>query len=245
MQAGRATAGREEAKWRRLRRLGVIAAAAGWLCVGCDAPAPPPPAAPARPAAAAPTPPPAKKVEPVKVDANAFADVPAALDALTAAIKASDNAEVARVEAWFALRGGASVPTLADVIRDDSAELDRRLYACRAIVKTGPAGGEALLSLEKMEPELLYLRVIDSMGRIKPSSPALVARLKQVGFDGDVRTRQAGIAALARIGPAAKEVVPDLQQLLNDATADETLRKEAGKALKAIDPRKGLMGVAP
>jgi hypothetical protein len=79
---------------------------------------------------------------------------------------------------------------------------------------------------------------------VKPTSPAIVGRLRSLANEGDVRVRQVSLTGLARIGPDAKEVVPDLQKILNDPMADETLRGEAGKALKAIDPRKGLMGVA-
>jgi len=219
------------------------------LGMGCGSPAPAPTTPAPQAARPAAPPPKAAPVAPkpapeVKVDANAYAGVPEALDAITTAIKASDNPSVSKVEAWFALRGEASVGELTAIIKDDTAELDRRLYACRVMAKTGKKGGEALLSLDVKEPELVRLRIVDTLGRIKPSSPEIVAHLKKLGFEGEVRTRQTAIASLARIGPPAKEVVPDLEKLLNDTQADEGLRKEAGKALKAIDPRKGLMGLA-
>lgn len=212
-------------------------------CGDVPAPAPTPTQRAARPAATnAPQAAPKKAVAPA--DPRAFAGVPQALEALLAAIQKNDVAAVAKAEGWFALQGESAASSLATIVKDDQAELEKRLTAARALGRVGPPGGAALLGCVSVEPQQLQLRVIESLSRVKPTSPAIVGRLRSFANEGDARVRQNALTGLARIGPGAKEVVPDLQRILNDPMADETLRGEAGKALKAIDPRKGLMGVA-
>lgn len=221
-------------------------AALGAVCCGCgEAPTPAPVAAPASTPrrATPPAPPVVKKSEP-PVDPRAFASPAAALDALLAAIKSNDARGVITAEGWFGTQGEPAAVALHAVVRDEMADLERRLTACRALGSMGATGGQKLLECLPIEPEQLQLRVIESVSRVKPPTAVIIGRLHTLALDGDVRMRHAALKGLGRIGPPAKEVVPDLQKILNDPSADEQLRGEAGKALKAIDPRKGLMGVA-
>lgn len=222
---------------------------------GCgEAPAPAPVAnSSARPASttkpAAPKPvakPPAKPAAKpaAKVDPRAYADPPQALAALATGIRNNDVAVVSNVEAWFGLQGEAAANHLVGVVKNPDSDLELRLIACRALARVNPHGGTALLDCLTLEPEQLKLRVIESLSRVKPSSSAIVAKLRELANDGDTQSRRFALMGLARIGPPARAVAPDLQRILNDTSADEQLRGEAGKALKAVDPRKGLMGVA-
>jgi hypothetical protein len=220
---------------------------------GCgDAPAPTAnntarsPAANKSPApkpAAKPAPKPAAKPA-AKVDPKAYADPPQALAALVTGIRNNDIAVVSNAEAWFGLQGEAAANHLAGIVKNPESDLELRLIACRALARVNPHGGNALLECTTLEPEQLKLRVIESLSRVKPSSSAIVAKLRELANAGDVQSRRFALMGLARIGPPARAVAPDLQRILNDASADEQLRGEAGKALKAVDPRKGLMGVA-
>lgn len=215
--------------------------------VGCgEAPTPaPPPAAPAKVARPAPQATPAPKKAP-PVSAQAFPNAPAALDALVSAIKENNSGSVAQAEGWFKLQGAAASEPLKAIVRDSDAPLDRRLAACRALSQTGAPGGVILLECLDVQPDQMRSRVIESLSRVKPTSPEIVKQLRAIAVEqGDVRQRTLAMIGLGRIGPPAREVAPDLQKILNDTSLDEQLRGEAGKTLKLVDPRRGLMGVAP
>ncbi|MEY4179715.1 MAG: hypothetical protein RLY70_3289 [Planctomycetota bacterium] len=179
-----------------------------------------------------------------KVDPRAYADPPQALAALVTGIRNNDISVVANAEAWFGLQGEAAAKHLAGIVKNPESDLELRLIACRALARVNPHGGTELLECLSLEPDQLKLRVIESLSRVKPSSSAIVGKLRELANEGDVQSRRFALMGLARIGPPARAVAPDLQRILNDTSADEQLRGEAGKALKAVDPRKGLMGVA-
>lgn len=239
--------------WRTLfAGISVGAMAAAMAAAGCGDATTPPPDAAARPAATKPAAPkqsaktsakPATKPA-AKVDPKAFADPPQALAALVAGIRNNDIAVVSNAEAWFGLQGEPAAKHLAAIVRNPESDLELRLIACRALARVNPHGGTELLECLTLEPQQLKLRVIESLSRVKPSSSVIVAKLRELAMDGDVQSRRFALMGLARIGPPARGVAPDLQRILNDTAIDEQLRGEAGKALKAVDPRKGLMGVA-
>ncbi|MFO0820988.1 MAG: hypothetical protein U1A77_23785 [Pirellulales bacterium] len=227
-----------------LGRCGVLAGCILGL-VGCgDVPTPaPPPAAPAKVTRPAPPPPAPAKAPPVS--AQAFPNAGAAVDALVAAIKDNNSGSVAQAEGWFKIQGAAATDPLKAIVLDADAPLERRLAACRALSQTGAPGGVALLGCLDVKPDQMRSRVIESLSRVKPSSPEIVKQLRAIAVnEGDVRQRTLAMIGLGRIGPPAREVAPDLQQILNDTSLDEQLRGEAGKTLKLVDPRRGLMGVA-
>lgn len=243
--------------WRTLfAGISVGAMTGAMAAAGCGDATTPPPDAAARPAATKPAAPkqsaktsakPATKpaAKPAaKVDPKAYADPPQALAALVAGIRNNDIAVVSNAEAWFGLQGEPAAIHLAAIVRNPDSDLELRLIACRALARVNPHGGTELLECLTLEPQQLKLRVIESLSRVKPSSSVIVAKLRELAMDGDVQSRRFALMGLARIGPPARAVAPDLQRILNDTAIDEQLRGEAGKALKAVDPRKGLMGVA-
>ena len=61
--------------------------------------------------------------------------------------------------------------------------------------------------------------------------------------DQDAAVKHAALQGLSHFGKHAAEVAPKLQAMLNDPSADDKTRDLAKKALKAVDPRKGLMNV--
>ena len=89
----------------------------------------------------------------------------------------------------------------------------------------------------------MRLRVIDAMGMVKPGDERVIDKLIELTADGDPQNRQRAIVSLARTGPAAKKAAPRLVEILNNAQESEVLRSEAKKALKEVDPRRGLMGM--
>lgn len=198
-------------------------------------------AAPTSPAPR-PAPPPARK--PVVVKQDAFPGVPQALAALNSAVKANDREGVATAEGWFELQQTSAVPPLVAVVEDANADFELRLSACRALSRIGPPAAESLERLLSIEPQQLQLRAMESLSRIKPVRPSTVSIFRELLKPGEVRVRQVALECLGRIGPPAKDAVPDLVAILNDTNENETLRGEAKQALKVVEPRRGLMGLA-
>ena len=77
--------------------------------------------------------------------------------------------------------------------------------------------------------------------RLKPSGKEIVAKVISLIDDPDFEQRKAAIGALASIGKPAGQAKDRLQAILNDTKEDETIHSLAKKALKEVDPRKGLM----
>ena len=149
--------------------------------------------------------------------------------------------KLVRIERWLDLQGEAIVPDLAAVIEDPSAGLATRLTACRALARRGPVATPTLLAATSGEPRQLRLKAIESLGRIEPASDEIVEKLLSLVDNEDFESRKAALGALREVGPPAKRAAGKLQSLLNDPQQDETIRSLAKAALKAVDPRTGLL----
>ena len=146
-----------------------------------------------------------------------------------------------RIERWLDLQGDEIVAELAAKVEDPSAGLATRLTACRALARRGPVATGPLLSATGGQPRQLRLKAIESLGRIEPSSAAIVEKLLSLVDDEDFEIRKAALGGLREVGPPANKASGKLQSLLNDPKEDETIRSLAKAALKAVDPRTGLM----
>lgn len=219
------------------------AALAATLLAGCDQtpaatakkPTKKPPQAPAaaRPAAESPL-----------VKQSDFASVEDALGRVPELVKSSDpqvGRQLMQVEGWLELQGPEIAPQLAALIDDPAADLAIRLTACRVLSKLGGIGTPTLLAATGGEPRQLRLKATECLGRVKPADAKSVQKLIELIETSDFDQRKIALVALAQIGPAAKVAVPKLLAVLNNPKEDETLRSAAKKALKAVDPRKGLM----
>jgi HEAT repeat protein len=91
------------------------------------------------------------------------------------------------------------------------------------------------------EPKELRVKAIECLGRIKPTSKEIVDKVIGLIDDPDYEQRKAALGALASIGKPAAKAKDRLIEILNNAKEDETIRSLAKKALKEVDPRKGLM----
>jgi HEAT repeat protein len=146
-----------------------------------------------------------------------------------------------RIERWLGLQGDKIAPELAAKINDPSAGLATRLTACRVLARLGPVATPTLLGAIGGEPKQLRLKAIESLGRVEPPSDEIVKRLLALVDDQDFATRKAALGGLKDVGVPAKQAVDKLQTILNDPQEDETIRSLAKAALKAVDPRTGLM----
>jgi HEAT repeat protein len=195
----------------------------------------------AKPGGTAPAKAAAKPLPTVKPDA--FSKVSDAFDALVKGMSTNDQQVVYTAETWLAMQKESAVAPLAKIVRDGDESLERRMTASRALGKVGQPAAAAIIECLTVDNERVRLRVIDAMGMVKPGDERVIDKLIELTADGDPQNRQRAIVSLARTGPAAKKAAPRLVEILNNAQESEVLRSEAKKALKEVDPRRGLMGM--
>ncbi len=179
-----------------------------------------------------------------KVEQNAFAGVDEALAAVPVLVNSSRDdkgMELIKVEKWLAMQGDAIVPELTQKLQDSEGDLTIRVTVCRVLMKLGKAGVPPLLEATAAEPKQVRVKAIECLGRIKPPTPEIVDKVISLIDDADYDQRKAALGALASLGKPAAKAKDRLQEILNDTNEDETIRSLAKKALKDVDPRKGLM----
>jgi hypothetical protein len=180
--------------------------------------------------------------KPTAVTQAEYASLEAAFaDVETLSTDPAGGQKLLRIERWLGLQGDKIAGDLAAKIGDPSEGLATRLTACRVLARLGPVATPTLLAATGGEPKQLRLKAIQSLGRVEPSSDKIVTRLLAFVDDQDFETRKAALGGLKEIGPPANVAADKLQSLLNDPDEDETIRSLAKAALKAIDPRTGLM----
>ena len=182
---------------------------------------------------------------PPKVDQDAYANVDAAMAAVEELVKNQDEKtgqELLKVETWLQMQGDKIAPELAAKLQDTAGPLPTRITACRIVMKLGPASATPILmEATASEPRELRVKAIECLGRLKPTSKEIVEKIISLIDDPEYEQRKAALGALASIGKPAGQAKDRLQAILNDTKEDETIRGLAKKALKAVDPRKGLM----
>ncbi len=182
---------------------------------------------------------------PPKVDQNAFASVDEAMAKVEELVKNQDEKtgkELLIVETWLQMQGDKIAPDLAARLKDTSGPLPTRITACRIVMKLGPAAATPILmEATTSEPPAVRVKAIECLGRLKPSSKQIVEKVISLIDDPDYEQRKAALGALASIGKPAGAAKDRLVVILNDTKEDETIRSLAKKALKEVDPRKGLM----
>jgi HEAT repeat protein len=192
-----------------------------------------------------PSPPPAPPPKPkIVVPQDAYSGVPQALQAYTDALKTQNAGEADRVEAWLEMNGEQSVKGLAEILKDSSTSPETQVAASRALGRSGPTAAKALMEvIATTKVDQVRLKSIESISILKPANPDTIKMLHGLMTHKDSRVRQSAIQGLARIGAPAKDVVPDLMNVLNNTKENDTVRSAAKDALKKIDPRKGFHGM--
>jgi len=183
----------------------------------------------------------------IKVTQETFPNVPAAMEALREGLTTNNRDLVLKSEGWLALQKEKAVPALAEIIKADATTIEMRIAACRALGRVGPAATPVLFETLNTDAASaqLKLKATESLSYVRPSSQPIVDRLVEILRGDDARMRQVAVQGLARIGPPAKSSTGMLLEILNNKAESETMRGEAKRALKEVDPRRGLMGVAP
>jgi HEAT repeat protein len=165
----------------------------------------------------------------------AFADVE------TLATDPAGGQKLVRIERWLGLQGDKIAGDLAAKIQDPTTGLATRLTSCRVLARLGPVATPTLLEAIGGEPKQLRLKAIECLGRVEPSSDEIVQKLLALVDEQDFETRKTALSGLKDVGVPAKSATDKLQGILNDPNEDETIRSLAKAALKAVDPRTGLM----
>lgn len=208
-------------------------------CAGDESPAPqakPKKAAKASAARSEPTP-------PAPVDPDAFASVPEAILGYVAAAGVEDQKQMALAHQWMLAQGPAAVLPLSKVLSDETAPAEQRIVAAKVLGRLPGTKAALLAAIDAKKPEV-RVNVVQSLGLVKPVDAEIVAKCIELASDKDPQIQRYAVAALGKMEGAAKNAVPLLQGILNDKQHNDTIRAEARKSLKAIEPRRGLMGLS-
>jgi len=171
----------------------------------------------------------------VTVAEDAFTDIPQAIAVLTSA---TEQSEIAQALVWLGMQGEAAVEPLNAVLKDNSGQLSGKIYACRALGQIGSPASGALVEALSSDSGAVRINAAKQLGKIKPSSQAIVAALLKLVDHEDIQSRQHALKALTEIGPPAEDQATQrLIALLNDANESDIVRNEAKRALKSIAPR--------
>ena len=183
---------------------------------------------------------------------DAFPNAKQAIDSLATALKASgdsendqsEKADAAKAVAWLKMNQATAVPQLAELLKQPDEKLETQIATCWALGRMGSAATPALLANIDHPTRQVRMKVMESLSYIKPADAQAVAKLIELLKSDDQPTRQAAVQGLARIGPPAKAASDGLVAILNNTSESEALRNDAKAALKKVDVRRGLMGVA-
>ena len=153
-----------------------------------------------------------------------------------------DPQESLRVDYLWALAviGSAAAPALPEIAglmnRD---EFPIRYAACYAAGSIGPSASTVIpVLLNNLESRDEFLQFISAWAFVQISPPAnevaarcIVPLIKGLKVS-DPQARSEAALALARLGPAAREAIPDLRQIARDD--DATVRQSVAQALVRI-----------
>jgi HEAT repeat protein len=128
----------------------------------------------------------------------------------------SPSVRAAAAVGLFSLRkrfreAGMAIPALTETLRDPKPLI--RVYAARALAEMGADASNAVPALAKVAAD-------PRVGSLAITTFAL---------------RGTAVTALGRIGPAAKAAIPALKTMLQEQTAEPTLRGSAALAIWRID----------
>jgi len=173
---------------------------------------------------------------------TAFADVDDALNTLAAALaqQYTGQDQVREASEWLVGQGAPAVAPLEKVMNDDGADLALRVCACRILGDIGPPAESVLLSALSSNTKMVRMKSVEKLGQIEPAGKQTIATLIELLDDQDDTIRRLAIHALGDIGQPAKEAAPRLQAIRNSVSDNESVRAEADRAIKLVEPRRTL-----
>ena len=175
----------------------------------------------------------------VDYPATAFPSMEDGIAAMMVAAKEKDSEKMMAIGQWIGrYHVPAAIEPLEKVAIDESAPVESRIAACQALRFVGPAGSDSLILAVNSQHNLVATNAVKSLVAMRPVIPNLVEQLTKFIDHSNLQVQRAAIQSLARIGPQAESCAPKLLEILNDPDANETLRGEAKRALKAVNPRR-------
>jgi HEAT repeat protein len=175
-----------------------------------------------------------------------FADMDDAWAVLSQAAADENGDQIWAAIGWLAPQGKPVVERMTNIMNDPSADVADRLAACMVLAEVGPSTRPQLLEALSSDCYNVRVKSAETLGKMQPPTPETVDALIGLLDDKDDRVRRHAVRALAAIGRPAKAATPRLLEILNGPDShDETLRAEAGRALKQVDPRVGFSGIPP
>ena len=177
-------------------------------------------------------------VEPETPVQEEFASVDEAMAKLVQASTDGDKKQQVAAYNWLCGQGESAVEKVAATMNDSSVPITARRHACRVLGHLGPSATEPLIAASKSDEVALQLRAIETMPVIAPPQKAIVRRLIKLLDHPSPQVQTTAIRSLGQIGPAAKDSADELVALRDDVDLSETVRHEAGKALRLVNPRR-------
>jgi HEAT repeat protein len=130
-----------------------------------------------------------------------------------------------------------AVRDLAVALKDTNLQV--RVAAATAIWRLGPiakdAAPEVIRAYKEAEDEEVRLMAGYALGKIGTASKDVVPTFCEVLRTGESKAKRQAALILGQMGPDARDAVPDLIKVF-DNKMDADASKQAGEALKKIDP---------
>ena len=218
------------------RALVMMAGIGMLLSTGCGpAPAPATPAAPPKKRTPAPVAPakPATTLSP-----TTYADVNAAVAALSKAAETSDSEERRQAHGWLVMQGRSAVEPRAAIYRSDDASLESRVAAVKVLHMLGPSAKPVMLEMIDHPTKLIWQNAIIGLGAIKPADKETVDKLIELIHHPEGEIRLQAMKSLGMIGTPAEAATEPLLAILNNLEEEEIFRDYAKDALTKVNPRR-------
>jgi HEAT repeat protein len=180
---------------------------------------------------------------PVRKD---FADVDDAWAVLSEAAAKEHTDQIWAVINWLVPQGEPVKVRMVAIMNDPSAGVADRLAACMVLGEMGNAARDELLAAAVSSDLFnVRMRATETLGELTPATPETVnALIKKLDEEKDDRVLRHVVRALGEIGEPAKAAAGKLNAMRDDVAArDDTLRNEAHRALKKVDPRRDFTGL--
>jgi len=170
---------------------------------------------------------------------HTFATCEAAVKVLAKAVDSKHREQIVAVTTWLAAKGQDAVGPVGAAVRDRSHSLPVRMTACQVLSKIGHPATPALVQALQSDAKMVQLKAAEGLGEITPPKKETIDILLAVAKDesADDQVRRTAVKSIGQFGPAAKHTSEFLNRLVN-SNASDSLRAEADRALRAVEPRR-------
>jgi HEAT repeat protein len=175
-----------------------------------------------------------------------FTDVDDAWAVLSEAAAKENTDQIWAVIKWLVPQGEPVKVRMVGIMNDASADVADRLAACMVLGEMGNAAHDEILQAAVSSDLFnVRMRATETLGKLTPATPETInALIKKLDEEKDDRVLRHVVRALGEIGEPAQAAAGKLNAMRDDVSArDDTLRNEAHRALKKVDPRRDFTGL--